>query len=237
MYIRVSTQKQGSSGLGLEAQLATCEDYISRKGGVRTEVFKDVESGKSTTRKGLWDAIDHCKVTGDSLVIAKLDRLARDVEFTFRVMKENIDIHFVDMPVVNTIILGVFASVAQYERELTAKRTKAALAAKKERGESMGGDVEVWGKITHADRGQVVKAAAAASAASKKQAALNNENNRNFKDFIELWEAKNGKIGWQADWVAISEELNRRGRKTASGMEFTPNRAKAMYNKINRMFE
>lgn len=236
VYIRVSTQKQGFSGLGLEAQLETCEDYISRRGGVVSRVFKDIESGKSTSRKGLWDAIEYCKGSGESLVIAKLDRLARDVEFTFRVMKEGIDIHFVDMPVVNTIILGVFASVAQYERELTSKRTKDALAAKKERGELTGGSAELWGKNTGADRLTIVKAAAAVSAAAKKDAALNNENNKNFRDFIELWEAKNGKIGWQTNWVAISSELNARGRKTASGMEFTPKRAKAMYDKIRRMY-
>ena len=93
-----------------------------------------MESGTHRDRPGLWQAINRCKQDGSTLVIAKLDRLARDVEFTFRIMNSGIDIHFCDMPVVNTMILGVFASVAQYERELTSKRTKDALAARRERG-------------------------------------------------------------------------------------------------------
>lgn len=134
-YLRVSTQKQGRSGLGLEAQREMCARFVESKGGVIVNEFIDVESGKSREREALWEAIDYAKAHGIPLVIAKLDRLARDVEFTFKVMNLGIDIHFTDMPVVNTMILGVFASVAQYERELISARTKAALQAKKERGE------------------------------------------------------------------------------------------------------
>jgi hypothetical protein len=77
-------------------------------------------------------------------VIAKLDRLARDVEFCFHVINTGIEIHFCDMPAINSLLLGVFASVAQYERELTSDRTKKALAAKKERGEATGGACRKW---------------------------------------------------------------------------------------------
>ena len=134
IYIRVSTRKQGASGLGLEAQRQMCMNYIKAANGELSGEYKDVESGTHRDRPGLWQAINRCKQDGSTLVIAKLDRLARDVEFTFRVMNSGIDIHFCDMPVVNTMILGVFASVAQYERELTSKRTKDALAARRERG-------------------------------------------------------------------------------------------------------
>lgn len=135
-YLRVSTQKQGASGLGLEAQRAMCEQFVRGKGGEIVREFLDIESGKSRTRAELWRAIEYAKSEGVPLVIAKLDRLARDVEFTFKVMNTGIEIHFCDMPVVNTMILGVFASVAQYERELISARTKAALRAKVERGET-----------------------------------------------------------------------------------------------------
>ena len=138
IYTRVSTKMQGESGLGLEAQRQTCLDYIKQQGGGSVMAFKDVESGAHRDRPGLWAAIEFCKKNDAKLVIAKLDRLCRDVEFTFRVINEGIDIHFCDMPVVNTIILGVFASVAQYERELISERTKAALAAKKARGVKQG---------------------------------------------------------------------------------------------------
>lgn len=135
-YLRVSTQKQGAEGLGISAQRAMCEQFVRGKGGEIVKEFLDVESGKSRTRAELWRAIEYAKTNSVPLVIAKLDRLARDVEFTFKVMNTGIEIHFTDMPVVNTMILGVFASVAQYERELISARTKAALRAKVERGET-----------------------------------------------------------------------------------------------------
>ena len=144
VYIRVSTRKQGESGLGLEAQQKICGEFIKKDGGVMVAEFKDVESGTHRDRKGLADAIAYCKKNGCALVIAKLDRLARDVEFCFKVVNTGVEIHFCDMPQINTLLLGVFASVAQYERELTSDRTKKALAAKKERGEVTGGACKAW---------------------------------------------------------------------------------------------
>lgn len=143
-YLRVSTTKQGASGLGLEAQRKICLDFIERSNGVNAAEYKDVESGTHRQRKGLWDAIDFCKRNGCGLVIAKLDRLARDVEFTFRVMNTGIEIHFTDMPVVNTMILGVFAAVAQYERELCSSRTKVALEQKKASGAKLGASNDAY---------------------------------------------------------------------------------------------
>jgi DNA invertase Pin-like site-specific DNA recombinase len=138
VYIRVSTHRQGLSGLGLEAQREICSNYISQQGGVIAREFYDIESGTHRDRKGLWAAIDFCKKNNCTLVIAKLDRLSRDVEFTFKIINTKIDIYFCDMPMVNTMILGVFASVAQYERELVSSRTKAALQAKKAQGGLLG---------------------------------------------------------------------------------------------------
>ena len=146
IYLRVSTKRQGSSGLGLDAQRKMCTDLIERENGVVAKEFQDVESGKSRTRPGLWKAIDYCKVYGCTHVIAKLDRLARDVEFTFKVIGTGIQIRFVDMPVMNTMILGVFASVAQYERELIVQRTKGALEAIKDDIEKNGGHVSRTGR-------------------------------------------------------------------------------------------
>lgn len=143
-YLRVSTQRQGAQGLGISAQRAMCDNFIKQNSGMHVQEFMDVESGTHRDRKGLWDAIDYCKKNNCSLVIAKLDRLARDVEFTFKVLNTGIDIHFTDMPVVNSMILGVFAAVAQYEREMVSTRTKQALDAKKTRGEKTGGASEAW---------------------------------------------------------------------------------------------
>lgn len=143
-YLRVSTQKQGATGLGLDAQRKMCKEFIERMNGDHVQEFQDVESGTHRDRKGLWSAIEYCNKNDCSLVIAKLDRLARDVEFTFKVINTGIDIHFCDMPQVNTMILGVFASVAQYERELCSDRTKKALDEKKRQGCKLGGATEKW---------------------------------------------------------------------------------------------
>lgn len=174
IYTRVSTTKQGESGLGLDSQRKMCMDLIEREGGQCVKEFQDVESGKSRTRPGLWGAIDYCKAMSTdknpcTLVIAKLDRLARDVEFTFKVIGTGIQIRFVDMPVVNTMILGVFATVAQYERELIASRTKGALDAIRDDIKRNGGHMSKsgrWIKSIGGQKGQDVSAAAAAAAVS-----------------------------------------------------------------------
>ena len=144
VYIRVSTRKQGNSGLGLESQQKICGEFIKTQGGEKVAEFKDVESGTHRDRKGLLAAIDYCKRNNCALVIAKLDRLARDVEFCFKVVNTGIEIHFCDMPQLSTLMLGIFATVAQYERELTSDRTTKALAAKKARGEALGGATDAW---------------------------------------------------------------------------------------------
>ena len=146
IYTRVSTKRQGASHLGLDSQRKMCMDLIEREGGECVKEFQDVESGKSRTRVGLWGAIDYCKDNNCTLVIAKLDRMCRDVEFTFRIINTGIQIRFVDMPVVNTMILGVFATVAQYERELIAGRTKSALSAIKDEIKNNGGHVSKSGR-------------------------------------------------------------------------------------------
>jgi len=130
--------------LGLESQQNICRDFIDRNDGECVAEFRDVESGTHRDRKGLADAIAYCKENGCALVFAKLDRLARDVEFCFKVVNTGIEIHFVDMPQMNTLLLGVFASVAQYERELTSDRTKKALAVKKAQGCKLGAANSVY---------------------------------------------------------------------------------------------
>lgn len=127
-----------------------CNDLISREDGELVKEFQDVESGKSRTRQGLWNALDFCKAHDCTLVIAKLDRLARDVEFTFSVLRKGVQIRFVDMPQVNTMILGVFAAVAQYEREQIVSRTKGALGAIKDDIKQNGGHVSKTGRYIKA---------------------------------------------------------------------------------------
>lgn len=155
-YLRVSTTKQGARGLGIDAQRKMCNDFITRNDGTMLQEFLDVESGTHRDRKGLLSAIEYCRTNDCALVVAKLDRLARDVEFCFKVVNTGIEIHFTDMPTINTLLLGVFASVAQYERELISSRTKAALDAKKRRGEKLGASSDKW-KATVAAKSNTLK--------------------------------------------------------------------------------
>lgn len=174
IYKRVSTKKQGQSGLGLEAQFDICMEYIGKVDGTLAGVYQDIESGTHRKRPGLLEAIAKCKETGATLVIAKLDRLARDVEFIFKVINSGIQIHFCDMPVVNTMILGVFAATAQYERELISERTRAALAVKKAQGVKLGRP-----KKCSTDEGTQ------SSSNSRKQAAINNPSNKRIWEVVK----------------------------------------------------
>lgn len=134
-YYRVSTQRQG---LGLDAQRANVLQHIASNGGVLVEEFREKESGKKNDRRQLEKALAYCQETGATLLIAKLDRLSRDVEFIFHLKNCGVQFLALDLPDFNTLTLGIFATIAQHERELISQRTKAALAVKKAQGVKLG---------------------------------------------------------------------------------------------------
>lgn len=136
-YYRVSTQKQGQSGLGLEAQRAAAEQYAKGHGEIVAE-FVEIESGKRNDRPKLREAIEQANATGATLLIAKLDRLARNAGFIFALRDAGVKFVCCDIPEANTLTIGIFAVMAQHEREVISQRTKAALAARKARGLSLG---------------------------------------------------------------------------------------------------
>lgn len=125
-YIRVSTQKQGQSGLGLEAQKAAIEAWANAH-NLKTVFVTEIESGKIKSRPGLAKAIEMARQSKAVLVVAKLDRLARDVRFLFDLRDSGVNFVALDLPEINTLTLGIFATFAQYERERISERTKAAL--------------------------------------------------------------------------------------------------------------
>ena len=137
-YYRVSTTRQGKSGLGLEAQEQATNDYITRVGGGIVESYTDVESGKKNNRPELEKALRKCRLTGAVLVIAKLDRLARNARFLLELQDSSIKFVCCDMPEANDLTVGIMACLAQYESKLISERTKAALQAAKARGVKLG---------------------------------------------------------------------------------------------------
>ena len=141
-YYRVSTDKQGRSGLGLEAQQRDVENYLRGVDGDLIDTFTEVETGKGVNalknRPELDQALAVCKDLGATLLIAKLDRLARNVAFVANLMERNVPFVAADMPNANDFMLHIYAAVAQEERRLISKRTKAALAAAKARGVELG---------------------------------------------------------------------------------------------------
>jgi len=127
-YIRVSTERQGLSGLGLEAQ----RQDVARVFGAPEKEFREVESGKINNRPQLNKAIKFAKENGHTLVVAKLDRLSRSVAFIAQLMDSKVDFKCADMPQLDTFTAHIFAALAQREREATSRRVKDALAVKKQ---------------------------------------------------------------------------------------------------------
>jgi DNA invertase Pin-like site-specific DNA recombinase len=137
-YYRVSTDKQGRSGLGLAAQESSVAEYVASAGGKIVASFVEVESGKRNDRPELAKALAACRKLKATLVIAKLDRLARNVAFIANLMEAKAEFVAVDMPHANRLTIHILAAVAEHERELISARTKAALAAARARGVRLG---------------------------------------------------------------------------------------------------
>lgn len=139
-YYRVSTARQGRSGLGLEAQRLAVEGYAASSHGSLIGEHTEVESGKREDRPELERALSTCRIHSATIIIAKLDRLARNVEFIARLMNSGIEFVATDMPHANKLTIHVMAAMAEYEREMISARTKAALERAKARGIKLGGD-------------------------------------------------------------------------------------------------
>lgn len=138
VYMRVSTARQGRSGLGLEAQRAAIGEFVRQRSAEVVQTFTEVESGKNADRPELNRALHLAKVTGAMLLIAKLDRLSRNAAFLLTLRDSGVRFIASDMPDANELTVGIMALVAQQEREAISKRTKEALKAAKARGQRLG---------------------------------------------------------------------------------------------------
>ena len=201
-YLRVSTKRQGESGLGLEAQRSAVAACAST-GQIISE-YVEVESGKNSDRPELAKALREAKKQKAALLIARLDRLARDSVFIGTTIKSGVDIVAADMPAANKFILHILAAVAEQEADLISERTKAALAARKARGELHG-----WAmpERQHEVKSAVKGATAARIAKADRRA-------QNVLPIIDAIQATGASLR------QIAHALNERGIKTARGREW-----------------
>jgi len=205
-YYRVSTQKQSISGLGLESQKSIITNFINPDDKIISE-FTEIESGKNRNRIELEKAIQLCKKEKAALIVAKLDRLARDVEFLFKIVNTGIDIKFCDMQIMNTLTLGLFATISQYERELISSRTKSALKELKKKGIKLG--------TNNLSLSGIEK-----SVNIRKEKAKNDESNKRAFAFIQSLLTQNKSLR------QIANQLNESGFKTSKGNQFFANSVK-----------
>jgi DNA invertase Pin-like site-specific DNA recombinase len=199
-YYRVSTQKQGTSGLGLDAQRVAVQAFAG-SAQLLTE-YVEIESGKKNQRPQLLAAIAEARRVGSTLLIAKLDRLSRNAGFIFALRDSGVDFVCCDMPDANTLTVGLFAVIAQHERETISKRTKDALTAKKARGAQLGSPQNFTTSVI------------AQGQAAMQHNAREHQANRQAAQLAELLRAK-GQTLWQ-----IAAKLNEAGYRTRRGKAF-----------------
>ncbi|MFT4030866.1 MAG: recombinase family protein [Siphonobacter sp.] len=200
-YFRVSTQKQGRSGLGLEAQRTAVSSFLGNRGQMIAE-FTDIESGKKADRPQLKAAIEYCKQYRAILLIAKLDRLTRNVAFIFTLRDSGVEFVCADMPEANTLTIGIMATMAQYERELIADRTKKALAEKKRQGVKLGNPANLTPETIEKSR------------RIRQINAREHENNRRAGVLAQSLRQSGN------TWTRIAEILNQNGFRTRRGKTF-----------------
>jgi DNA invertase Pin-like site-specific DNA recombinase len=206
-YYRVSTQKQGRSGLGLEAQQASIAEYVRSASGALCAEFTEVETGKRKDRPELAAALAQCRLQGAILIVAKLDRLARNVAFVSNLMESGCEFRAVDFPQANRFMIHLLAAVGEYEANLISERTKAALQSAKRRGVRLGGyranilDIQSEGSRI----GNAVRSAKAQQRANDLRPVI-----------AEIQSNGAGSLR------KIAAQLNARGIQTARGCEWSP---------------
>lgn len=210
-YCRVSTVGQG---IGLDAQLAIIRAWVKGADGDIIETIQEKASGKTIDRQGLTDAIALCKQEGATLIVAKLDRLSRDVADIFALKRRGLDFEVCDMDASDTMLLGIFATLSQKERELISKRTREALAALKAQGKKLG----------NPNAAASMRAVNQMGVAKRVQQANEAPENKHAYMAIRLMD---GTLQSKADF------LNANGYRTRNGKQFTPAAVSRLLNRYN----
>lgn len=214
-YYRVSTKQQGASGLGLDSQKETVNNFISKDDLIISE-FTEIESGKNNKRVELQNAIEYAKKNDAILLIAKLDRLSRNANFIFQLRDNNVKFVCCDLPDANTLTIGIFAVLAQYERELISSRTVNALQQLKKNGVKLGTPENL------------TEQARANSISVRSINAKTNENNKRAMVVVDSLMQQNYSLR------QIADRLNISGFKTSRNCEFTPMQVKRIYEMYSK---
>ncbi|GFM32375.1 recombinase family protein [Desulfovibrio subterraneus] len=220
-YHRVSTARQGKSGLGLEAQERSIQEYARTKDAILVGAFTEVESGKHNDRPELGKALHLAKVTGATLVIAKLDRLSRNAAFLLTLRDSGVRFVAADMPEANDLTVGVMALVAQQEREAISRRTREALAAAKARGRKLG-NPNGAAALQRADKGNAASIQAIQSAADRHALDL--------APVIESIRAEG-----ITSFGSMAEQLNQRGMLTPRGGSWHKSSVRNLLQRLDRL--
>lgn len=208
-YLRVSTARQGASGLGLEAQREAVGRYLNGGSWSLVQEVVEVESGKRNDRPQIAEALRLCRLHKATLVIAKLDRLARNVHFISSLMESGVDFVACDFPEANRLTVHILAAVAEHEAAMISARTTAALRAAKARGVALGGQ-----------RGSVERMATMAAAGTRASAvARQTDASRRRLDLLPIIQDLKG--GGASSLRAIANALNREGLTTSRGGRWT----------------
>ncbi|MCO6458559.1 MAG: recombinase family protein [Pirellulaceae bacterium] len=207
-YYRVSTRKQQQSGLGLEGQQAAVKDYARGQDARLLAEFTEVETGKISDRPELTKAIAHAKRARAVLVVAKLDRLARNVAFTSALLESGVEFLACDNPHANRLTLHILAAVAEDEARRISERTKDALAAAKRRGVKLGASRPECRNLTVEARRRGAKAGAAVVRRQADEA---------YADLVEFVASLRPAFSYQQ----IADILNMRGERTRRGKVWT----------------
>ena len=213
IYKRVSTRRQGASGLGLEAQQTAVETFLKGKDSEVVGEFVEIESGRKKDRPELIKALALCKTENATLIVARTDRLSRNVHFLSGLLEQKIEFIACDNPSANNFTVHVMAAVAEQEALLISKRTKAALAAAKKRGVKLGS----YGKLLAQENKVNADNFADSMISSIKTAAA---------DSLK----KHNKVTLQS----VSSFLNKRKVKTARGGKWYPTSVKNLLDRIGR---
>ena len=213
-YLRVSTQRQGTSGLGLQAQQDIMRKHLN--GNSPIAEFVEVESGRKSERPKLHEALELCKKKKATLIVAKMDRLSRNVAFTSQLLDSGIEIVFCDFPKANRLVLTIISAISEYEAGLIRQRTKAALKVKKEQGCLLGKPENLMRNLDKAIGN---------SRKTNHEKALNNPNNKRAVAILR------GLVDKTSNLSEMARVLNDEGFFTSRGGHFSAKQVSILLNR------